>query len=99
MYKICKDNNGSLCENNYRIVDLGTHCDIGMVIPYRKEVLDREWDRTIALMDAAPDLMRALHGLMDAYANELGIPIDDCDKAAMVQAWAAVRKALNLPDT
>lgn len=52
-----------------------------------------QWWRIVCLIDAAPDLKQALRDLMDAYACELGVPAEACDKGVMARAWAAIRKA------
>lgn len=54
---------------------------------------DEEWQQTLDLINAAPDLKQALRDLMDDYASHLGVPSEACDKGVFKQAWAAIYKA------
>ena len=96
MYMICDNRprpSASLLPDSFRVVNASTRGTIGVVVPYPGATNPDTWRRTVNLMDAAADLRQALGDMMEAYADELGVPSEACDKGVFAQAWAAIRKA------
>ena len=79
--------------DSYRVVDASTRGTIGLVIPHPGATTPDKWRRTVNLMDAAADLRQALGDMMEAYADELGVPSEACDKGVFAQAWAAIHRS------
>lgn len=67
--------------------------EVGVAVRLPDRCDRAEWWSALTLMNAAPDLKEALMEMMYAYANELGVPVEACDKGVFAQAWAALRKA------
>ena len=98
MFTICNnhDHHDGDCEARpdiYRIVRPDSRRTVGLVVPFPGHMPSFKWDDIIHLIDAAPDLRKALGDLLHAYADEIGVPAEACDKGVMARAWAAIRKA------
>ena len=99
MYMICDNRpqpafpSAASMPDSFRVVNASTRGTIGLVVPFPGATTPDTWRRTVNLMHAAADLRQALGDMMEAYAAELGVPSEACDKGVFKQAWAAIYKA------